>query len=67
MKAVLLKEKEQAIEPIDDIKMAVADKKPEPVDVPKQGLYLVDYKTLVVPTLIALAIFAVWAIATWLL
>ena len=48
-------------------KMAVADQPAEPVDVPKQGLYIVDYKPLLVPTVIALVIFIVWAIATWLL
>ncbi|MBQ0068920.1 MAG: hypothetical protein KBT09_04105 [Bacteroidales bacterium] len=67
MKACLYNEEEQTINPVDEQQLATANEKPEPVDVPKQGLYLVDYKTLVGPTLIALVIFAVWAVATWLL
>lgn len=66
-KLALYNEVEQPVEPIDEHKLAVASERPEPVDVPKQGLYIVDYKTLVRPTLIALAIFVVWAVATWLL
>ena len=66
-KLALYNEVEQPVEPIDEHKLAVASERPEPVDVPKQGLYIVDYKTLVKPTLIALAIFVVWAVATWLL
>ncbi len=66
-KLALYNEVEQPIEPIDEHKLAVASERPEPVDVPKQGLYIVDYKTLVKPTLIALGIFVVWAVATWLL
>ena len=67
MKANLYNEEEQPIEAIDEHKLAIASDRPALVDAPKQGLYIVDYKTLVKPTLIALAIFAVWAIATWLL
>ena len=66
-KLALYNEVEQPIEKFDEAKMAVASERPEPIDVPKQGLYIVNYKTLVKPTLIALGIFAVWAIATWLL
>ena len=66
-KLALYNEVEQPVEPIDEHKLTVASERPEPVDVPKQGLYIVDYKTLVKPTLIALAIFVVWAVATWLL
>ena len=66
-KLALYNEVEQPIEKFDEQKMAVADERPEPIDVPKQGLYIVNYKTLVKPTLIALAILAVWAVATWLL
>lgn len=66
-KLALYNETEQPIEPIDEQKLAIASERPEPVDVPKQGLYIVDYKTLVKPTLIALLIFIVWAVATWLL
>ncbi len=67
MKANLYNEVEQPIEPIDEHKMAIAAERPAPVDAPKQELYIVDYKTLVKPTLIALVIFGVWAVATWLL
>lgn len=67
MKANLYDEQEQAIEPVNEQQLAVADTKPEPANAPKPTYYLVDYKTLLVPTLIALAIFAVWAVATWLL
>jgi len=67
MKACLYNEEEQPINPADESQLKTADQKPEPLDVPKSELYLVNYKTLVVPTLIALAIFAVWAVATWLL
>ena len=67
MRATLYKEVEQPIEPIDEQKLAIASERPEHVDAPKQELYIVDYKTLAKPSLIALAIFAVWAIATWLL
>ncbi len=67
MKANLYNEVEQPIEAIDEHKLAIASERPEPVDAPKQELYIVNYKTLAVPTLIALVIFAVWALATWLL
>jgi len=67
MKAYLYKEEEQPIEPIDEHKLAIADEKPEKADVPKLGLYVVNYKPLVGTTIIALLIFVVWALVTWLL
>jgi len=67
MKAYLYKEEEQPIMPVDEQQLAVADEKPAKVDVPKQGMYVVDYKPLKAATLIALLIFVVWALATWLL
>ena len=67
MKANLYNEQEQAIEPINEQQLAVADTKPEPANAPKPTYYLVNYKTLLVPTLIALAIFVVWAVVTCLL
>ena len=67
MKAYLYKEEEQPIEPIDEHKLAVADEKPAKADVPKLSLYVVKYKPLVLATFIALVIFVIWALATWLL
>lgn len=67
MKACLYNEQEQQVEPINESRLAVAEEKPEPVNAPKPTYYIVDYKTLAKPTLIALAIFVVWALATWLL
>ncbi len=67
MKATLYSEEAQNIEPVDKHKLAVAEERPEKVECPRQAYYIVDYKTLVKPTLIALAIFAIWALATWLL
>ena len=67
MKAYLYKEESQPIEPIDEHKLAIAEDKPEKVDVPKQGLYVVKYKPLLAATIIALVIFVIWALATWLL
>ena len=67
MKANLFNEVEETVELIDEHKLAVADEKPEKIDAPKPTYYIVNYKTLAVPSLIALAIFAVWALATWLL
>lgn len=64
MKATLYTETEQAVEPIDEHKLAVATEKPNKVEPPRQSYYLVDYKTLVKPTLIALAILAVWVVLT---
>ncbi len=52
------------MEPIDEHKLAVATEKPNKVEPPRQSYYLVDYKTLVKPTLIALAILAVWVVLT---
>ena len=67
MKAYLYKEEAQPIEPIDEHKLAIADEKPEKADVPKLSLYVVKYKPLWTATVIALVIFAIWVIATWLL
>ena len=67
MKAYLYKEEEQPIEPIDEHKLAIADEKPEKSDVPKLSLYVVKYKPIWAATIIALVIFIVWALATWLL
>lgn len=67
MKANLYNEVEEVVDPIDEHKLAVAEEKPEKIDAPKPTYYIVDYKTLAVPTVIALAIFVAWAIATWLI
>ena len=67
MKAYLYKEEEQPIEPVDEHKLAIADEKPEKSDVPKLSLYVVKYKPLWTATFIALVIFVIWALATWLL
>ncbi len=67
MKANLFNEVEETVEPLDEHKMAVAEEKPEKIDAPKPTYYIVNYKTLAVPSLIALAIFVVWALATWLI
>ena len=67
MKAYLYKEESQPIEPIDEHKLAIADQKPEKPDVPKLTLYVVKYKPLMAATFIALVIFVIWALATWLL
>ncbi|MBQ1746881.1 MAG: hypothetical protein IJJ83_06020 [Muribaculaceae bacterium] len=67
MKAYLYKEESQPIEPIDEHKLAIAEDKPEKADVPKLSLYVVKYKPLWTATCVALVIFVIWAIATWLL
>lgn len=67
MKACLYNEVEQPINPVNEQQLATASQKADRVEVPKSDKYLVDYKTLVGPTCIALVIFAVWAVATWLL
>ena len=67
MKAYLYKEEAQPIDPIDEHKLAIAEEKPEKSDVPKLSLYVVKYKPLWTATLIALIIFVIWALATWLL
>lgn len=67
MKAYLYKEEAQPVEPIDEHKLAIADEKPEKADVPKLSLYVVKYKPVWAATLIALVIFVIWALATWLL
>ena len=67
MKAYLYKEEAQPIEPIDEHKLAIAEDRPEKSDVPKLSLYVVKYKPLWTATFIALVIFVIWALATWLL
>jgi hypothetical protein len=67
MKAYLYNEEAQPIEPIDEHRLAVADEKPTKPDVPKLTLYVVKYKPLLAATFIALVIFVIWALATWLL
>ena len=67
MKANLFDEVEEKVEELDEHKLAVAEAKPEKIDAPKPTYYIVNYKTLVIPTLIALAIFVIWAVATWLI
>jgi len=67
MKAYLYREDEQPVEAVNEHNLAVADQKPAKVDVPKQGMYVVQYKPLFKATMVALVIFIVWALATWLL
>ena len=67
MKANLFNEVEATVDPVDEHKLAVAEEKPEKIDAPKPTYYIVKYKTLAIPSLIALAIFVIWAVATWLL
>ena len=67
MKAYLYKEEAQPIDPIDEQQLAIAEDKPEKADVPKLSLDVVKYKPLWTATIIALVIFIIWAIATWLL
>ena len=67
MKAYLYKEEAQPIEPINEEQLAIADQKPEKADVPKLSLYVVKYKPLWTATIIALIIFVIWALVTWLL
>ena len=55
------------MEPIDEHKLAVADKKPEKVDAPRQGYYIVDYKTKKTACMVALVIFLVWVAAVFVL
>ncbi len=63
MKATLYKEELQQCEPIDEKKLAIAENKPAKVDAPRQNYYIVDYKTLVKPTIIAALIFVVFIVA----
>lgn len=67
MKATLYTEEAQAVEPLNVEQQALADQPAEPVKAPEPELYLVNYKTLAVPTVIALVILAVWTAATYLL
>lgn len=63
MRANVYKEEAQPIDPIDEHKLGIATEKPEPANPPRQQYYIVNYKTLVKPTLIAAAIFVVWIVA----
>ncbi len=67
MKATLYTEEAQAVEPLNVEQQALADQPAEPVKAPEPELFLVNYKTLAVPTVIALVILAVWTAATYLL
>ncbi len=67
MKACLYNEEAQPVEPIDEHKLAVADKKPEKVDAPRQSYYIVDYRTKKTACLVALVIFLVWVAAVFVL
>ena len=67
MKACLYNEESQPVNPVNEQQLATADQKADRCDVPKSEMYLVNYKTLAAPTLIALLILIVWAVATWLL
>ena len=67
MKANLYNEVEEKMEAIDEQQLAIGEQKPESIDAPKPTYYIVNYKTLAIPTIIALIIFIVWAIATWLI
>ncbi len=67
MKATLYTEEAQAVEPLNVEQQALADQPAEPVKAPEPELFIVNYKTLAVPTVIALVILAVWTAATYLL
>ena len=67
MKANLYNEVESSMQPLDEHNQALADQPADKVNAPKQGLYVVDYKALAKPTIIALVIFVIWVLATWLL
>ncbi|MCI5980127.1 hypothetical protein [Sodaliphilus pleomorphus] len=63
MKATLYNEQSQPIEPVDEHKLAIATEKPAKVEPPRQSYYIVNYKTLVKPTIIAFVIFVIWIVA----
>ncbi len=63
MKATLYNEQSQPIEPVDEHKLAIATEKPAKVEPPRQNYYIVNYKTLVKPTIIAFVIFVIWIVA----
>lgn len=63
MKATLYNEQSQPIEPVDEHKLAIANEKPAKVEPPRQSYYIVNYKTLVKPTIIAFVIFVIWIVA----
>lgn len=63
MKATLYTEELQQCEPVDEKKLAIAEEKPAKVDAPRQNYYIVDYKALAKPTIIAALIFVVFLVA----
>lgn len=67
MKATLYNEVSEPVEALDVEQQALAAQPAEPVKAPEPELYLVNYKTLAWPTVLALLIFAAWAIVTWLM
>ncbi len=67
MKATLYTEEQQVIEPLNIEQQALADQPAEPVKAPEPELYIVNYKALAIPSLIALLILGAWALATLLL
>ena len=67
MKANLYKEEEQVCAPVDEKQLAIAEEKPAPVDAPRQEYYIVNYKALAKPTIIAAVILAVFAIAVFVI
>lgn len=66
MKATLYSEEMQQCEPADEKKLAIAEEKPAKVGAPRQNYYIVDYKALAKPTLIAAAIFVVFLAALFI-
>ena len=63
MKATLYTEEMQQCEPVDEKKLAIAADKPAKVNPPRQNYYIVYYKALAKPTIIAALIFVVFIIA----
>ena len=63
MKATLYTEEMQQCEPVDEKQLEIAEDKPAKVNPPRQNYYIVDYKALAKPTIIAALIFVVFIIA----
>lgn len=63
MKATLYTEEMQQCEPANEKKLAIAEEKPAKVNPPRQNYYIVDYKALAKPTLMAALIFVVFLVA----
>ena len=53
----------QQCEPANEKKLAIAEEKPAKVNPPRQNYYIVDYKALAKPTLMAALIFVVFLVA----